>query len=187
MPYRHQTYFEVVHPCYPMIDQDRFLASYCVSPRKAELSSLSNAMAMLGASITEGSTQIEEQCYRNSRTYLEMIESQEDGEGLLSLQALQASLLITLYENKKQNFARAWMSLGRAIRLTLMLGLHRMDLDDPVVLDSGFQSGLPESQNWTEMEERRRTFWVTFNLDWYASVRTGSAMLIEEREVTDSS
>lgn len=170
-----------------MIDPDRFLASYCVSPRKAELSSLSNAMAMLGASITESSSHIEEQCYRNSRTYLEMIESQEDGEGLLSLQALQASLLITLYENKKQNFARAWMSLGRAIRLALMLGLHRMDLDDPVVLDSGFQSGLPDSQNWTEMEERRRTFWVTFNLDWYASVRTGSAMLIEEREVTDSS
>ncbi|KAI9819302.1 MAG: hypothetical protein M1827_007459 [Pycnora praestabilis] len=179
----HNRYFDGVHPYLPMINRDTF-GIMSVSPQQTDLSSLSYAMAMLGASSTEEYTLLEKHCYRRSRADLEMIERQEDGGRLINLQVLQACLLIALYEIKRQNFARAWMSIGRAIRLTLMLGLHKMDLNGPSLSSPGFQPGLPATQDWTEIEERRRTFWVAFNLDWYASIRSGSSMTIEESEIT---
>lgn len=52
-----------------------------------------------------------------------------------------------------------------------MFGLHKMDGNLLTNHDSGFQSGLHPTTDWTQLEERRRTFWVAFNVDWYASSR----------------
>lgn len=52
-----------------------------------------------------------------------------------------------------------------------MFGLHKMDGNLLTIHDSGFQPGLHPTTDWTQLEERRRTFWVAFNVDWYASSR----------------
>ena len=42
---------------------------------------------------------------------------------------------------------------------------------------------LPPPKDWTEREERRRTFWMAFCEDRYASIGTGWPMSIEEQDI----
>lgn len=58
------------------------------------------------------------------------------------------------------------------------IGLHRLD-------GSGLdvKQCLPPPKDWTELEERRRTFWMAFCEDRYASIGTGWPMTIDERDI----
>jgi hypothetical protein len=76
-------------------------------------------------------------------------------------------------------FPRAWLSAGRGVRLAQMMQLHRLD---GVGLD--VKQCLPPPKDWTEREERRRTFWMAFSVDRYASIGTGWPMTIDERDVS---
>lgn len=180
---RHQTYFDWMDYILPMIRRDRFYAALESSPLDPQVNSLSNAIAMLGASFSSDYAHLEEECYHRSRKYLEITERHENEANILSIDALQACVLITWYEFKGKGFARAWMSLGRAIRLAKMLGLHQMDRGDAVMLEAGFQLPFPTTEGQAELEERRRTFWALFIYDAYASARTGSPMTLTASEV----
>jgi hypothetical protein len=59
------------------------------------------------------------------------------------------------------------------------MGLHRVD---GAALE--VKACLAPPQDWTEREERRRTFWMAFCMDKYASIGTGWPMTIDERDVT---
>jgi hypothetical protein len=58
------------------------------------------------------------------------------------------------------------------------MSLHRLD-------GSGLdvKQCFPPSRDWTEGEERRRTFWMAFCEDRYASIGTGWPMTIDERDI----
>ncbi len=56
--------------------------------------------------------------------------------------------------------------------------LHRLD---GVGLD--VKQCLSPPKDWTEREERRRTFWMTFCIDRYASIGTGWPMTYDEKDV----
>ena|SRR5450432_1791860 len=58
------------------------------------------------------------------------------------------------------------------------MGLHRLD-------GSGLdvKQCLPPPRDWTEKEERRRTFWMAFCEDRYASIGTGWPMAIDEKDI----
>ena len=58
------------------------------------------------------------------------------------------------------------------------MGLHRQD---GVGLD--VKQCLPPPRDWTEREERRRTFWMAFCEDRYASIGTGWPMTYDESDV----
>ena len=64
------------------------------------------------------------------------------------------------------------------VRLSHMLGLHRIDGDKADV-----KQILPPPRDWIEKEERRRTFWGAFYADRWASSGTGWPMGIDEKEV----
>lgn len=70
------------------------------------------------------------------------------------------------------------MSLCRAIRVAQMLGLHRVDGDG-----IGAIPLLPSPRDWTEAEERRRTWWVIYCSDRLVSGSTGWPALINEQDV----
>lgn len=55
------------------------------------------------------------------------------------------------------HFPRAWLSTGRAVRLSQMLGLQRLD-------GAGLEvkTCCAPPVDWTEKEERKRTFWMVF-------------------------
>ena len=60
----------------------------------------------------------------------------------------------------------------------LRIGLHRLD---GIGLD--VKQCLPPAKDWTEREERRRTFWMAFCEDRYTSIGTGWPMSIDERDI----
>ena len=101
------------------------------------------------------------------------------GEVFVSLAHAQTWSLTAAYEFKMMYFPRAWMSVGRASRMVLMMGLNRVD---GVGLD--VKQCLPPPIDWTEREERRRTFWMAYCVDRYASIGTGWPMSIDERDVS---
>lgn len=76
-------------------------------------------------------------------------------------------------------FPRAWVSSGKCTRLAQMMLLHRCDGDALEVKRS-----LKPPQDWTDQEERRRTFWAAYCADRYASIGTGWPMTIEEKDVS---
>ncbi|KAI8634600.1 hypothetical protein F5Y19DRAFT_409241 [Xylariaceae sp. FL1651] len=76
-------------------------------------------------------------------------------------------------------FTRAAMSSARAVRLSAMMGLHK--LDSPPDESS---PTLAPPKDWAELEERRRVFWGIFCIDSHASISTGWPHLIDISEVT---
>jgi Fungal specific transcription factor domain len=68
----------------------------------------------------------------------------------------------------------------RSLRI-FRLGLHRLD---GAGLD--VKQCLPPPRDWTEREERRRTFWMSFCEDRYASIGTGWPMTIDEKDILTS-
>lgn len=62
--------------------------------------------------------------------------------------------------------------------ITFRMGLHRLD---GAGLD--VKQCLPPARDWTEREERRRTFWMAFCEDRYASIGTGWPMSFDERDI----
>lgn len=116
--------------------------------------------------------------YARARKYAEQDEMRGFGEGIVTVAHSQCWSLIATYEFKMMYFPRAWMSVGRASRLAQMMSLHRQD---GAALD--VKHTIPPPRDWTDREERRRTFWLAFCQDRYASAGTGWPMTIDERDV----
>lgn len=98
---------------------------------------------------------------------------------MVSVEQAQTWILIATYEFRRMHFHRSWMSTGRAVRLVQMMGLHCMDRtvsDSPPLL-------LPKPKDWTAGEERRRTFWMAFCLDRYASIGHGWPSTVDDKDV----
>ena len=110
---RHYAYFDIAHHTMPIVNQNNFTLEINKLDRPPQVTSLSYAMATLGASLMDGYGHIKERCYQLSRKHYEVCEREEDGANLLSIEALQACILITYYELRGKGFARAWMTLGQ--------------------------------------------------------------------------
>jgi hypothetical protein len=135
-------------------------------------------MWTLAASVTDKYDGLHEHFYQRARKYAQMDEMKGHGESTITLAHCQAWILTATYEFKMMYFPRAWLSSGRAVRFAQMMQLHRLD---GVGLD--VKQCLPPPKDWTEREERRRTFWMAFCIDRYASIGTGWPMTIDERDV----
>lgn len=131
------------------------------------------------ASVTDKYSGLHELFYQRARKYAELEEMKGLGEGIVSVSNCQTWLLIATYEFRMMFFPRAWLSVGKAARLTFMMGLNRLDGPDLEV-----KKTLPPARDWTEKEERRRVFWMTFCVDRYASVGTGWPVVMDERDVS---
>ena len=174
----HHIYFTKVHPSMPMIHRPRYLAAMNLAPNIRPPVCLRYAMWTNVCSVTAKYSSLAEHFYQRARKYAELDEMRGHGESMISVAHSQAWTLIAAYEFKMMYFPRAWLSVGRATRLAQMMGLHRQD---------GFgldvKQCIPPPRDWTEREERRRTFWQCFVHDRCASVGTGWPMTIDERDV----
>lgn len=156
------------------------MAAMNLAPHMRPPVCLRYAMWTLAASIADKYDALQEHFYQRARKYAQSDEMKGHGEGTITLAHCQAWALISTYEFKQMYFPRAWLSSGRSTRLAQMMQLHRLD---GVGLD--VKQCLPPPKDWTEREERRRTFWMAFNIDRYASIGTGWPMTFDERDVGD--
>ncbi|KAK0612934.1 fungal-specific transcription factor domain-containing protein [Bombardia bombarda] len=174
----HQIYFEKIHPSVPMIHKYRYLAAMNLAPNQRPPVCLRYAMWTLACSITEKFQDLKDLFYQRARRYVELDYIKGYGEHIISVAQAQAHILLASYEFKMMHFPRAWMSTGSAVRLCQMIGLHRLD---GAGLD--VKQCLPPPRDWTEREERRRTFWMAFCQDRYASIGTGWPMTVDEKDI----
>ncbi|RYP01289.1 hypothetical protein DL766_003773 [Monosporascus sp. MC13-8B] len=70
------------------------------------------------------------------------------------------------------NFARAWMTLGRAIIMAKIMGLDRMDDHCSVRARWGLPTQLDLPSDAAALEEKRRTFWLLYIFDTFANIKT---------------
>ncbi|KAL2122554.1 hypothetical protein VTJ04DRAFT_3009 [Mycothermus thermophilus] len=174
----HQIYFEKIHPSVPMIHKYRYLAAMNLAHTQRPPVCLRYAMWTLACSVSDKFYTLKDLFYARARKYLESDYIKGYGEHMISLAHAQTHVLLAMYEFKWMYFPRAWMSTGSAVRLAQMISLHRLD---GAGLD--VKQCLPPPRDWTEREERRRTFWMAFTLDRFASIGTGWPMTIDEKDI----
>jgi hypothetical protein len=166
-----------------MIDQIRFRAAASKQGTPtSEFTSLRLAMQMHGASVSIEHTDLHPSLHQRALQSLEKLETDPSSGNMMSIKAVQAWVLVAVYEFKQTLFSRAWMSVGRASRLAQMLELHRIDAGD-------FRAGdgprtLRPASDWAEAEERRRVFWCVFNIDRYSNLGTGWPMSLSTTDVS---
>lgn len=165
-----------------MVNRARFQAEAAAFSPPFNIQALSHAVAALSALTSTEYVSARDRCYNQARELLDLCERQDSGGMLVSINTLQTCVLLALYEFKSPNFARLWMTLGRAIRLCKMMGLDMLDADY-----SGTSAGLskqppqlpfqlPPSSSPAVLEERRRTLWILYIFDVSATIRSPSAI-----------
>lgn len=173
-----RAYFDKVHPSLPMVHAPRYHAAMNLAPHMRPPVCLRYAMWANAAAASDTFDQLHEHFYHRARKYLQQDEMKGHGEAMVTIAHCQTWILCATYEFKMMYFPRAWMSSGRASRMTQMMGLHRID---GAGLD--VKQCLPPPKDWTDQEERRRTFWAAFCIDRYSSIGTGWPMTLEEVDI----
>ena len=163
----------------PMIHRPRYLSNLIAGPSLRPAICLRYMIWCHAASVSDKYFFLHHHFYQRARKYAEADEMKGFGESVISLSHCQAWILIGSYEFRMIYFPRAWLSVGKAARLALMMGLNRLD---GAGLDVK-QTILPP-KDWTEREERRRVFWMAFCTDRYASIGTGWPLVIDENDVS---
>jgi hypothetical protein len=94
--------------------------------------------------------------YRTARSYLNTVEETTP----VSIQVFQSLVLIALYEIGHSIFPTAYLTIGRAARIGILMGVH--DRKNTTQL---FQT----PKTWTYWEEERRTWWAVLILERLAA------------------
>ena len=167
-----------------MINKGRYIHKASNMVAEPAVSSLSWAIWAHGSFFSPNGGSVEKLCYNKARENLLRTEVDSGTTIRMSTETLQASLLIAMYEFKRMYFHRAWINLGRAVRMALIMGLHRKDQSEvPENGSRSRRSSRSEDGDWIDIEEQRRTFWTAFILDRFSNVGTDWPMTIEEKEV----
>lgn len=172
---RDQLYWEKVHHFAPIIHQRRYLSWSRRPDKSAAQTALQYSMWALAASAAPEYTQIDvDRLYRCAARALQVIENTGGPGGLKQfddLEQVQAQLLLSMYELKHIDFRQGWITAGCAFRL-IQFGWFQD-------LISGLNP-FSASMDWTELEEKRRTFWLAYYLDRIISLRSDSSCTFGE-------
>ncbi|RSL91829.1 hypothetical protein CEP51_000089 [Fusarium floridanum] len=170
----HRLFFEFVYHSLPILYQDRFFQEMAMQPRPRPLLALGYAVALVSAAISQPHQHLQREYYALSRKLLEECEMEGDGAEFANLNIFQALLFLLRYEIMASQITRAWMTLGRAIRLASVLNLQKMDRKARVGgTVPGLHVELPLTEDPVLLEERRRSFWCLFILETYVKTRSG--------------
>lgn len=144
-----------------------------VQPHPHPLLALGYAVALVSAAISPPHHNLQKKYYAMTRKLLEECEMIGDGVEFANLNIFQALLFLLRYEIMASQITRAWMTLGRAIRLASVLNLQKMDTRAAGRIVPGLHVELPLTDDPVLLEERRRSFWCLFILETYVKTRSG--------------
>lgn len=167
-----ESYFDRVHPFFPMIDERKFWSTYLYGNRKdSPWLGLLNMVFALGslASLT-ADNEAHYVYFNRSRQHLSL---ESFGSG--NLEVLQALAIMSGYYMHYLNRPNEAHSLmGGTLRMATALGLHREYSERN---DASRQIMTPDEEDSISPEMRRRIWWSLFCLDAWASTTTGRPSL----------
>ncbi|KAI0109771.1 hypothetical protein F4814DRAFT_461028 [Daldinia grandis] len=170
----HQNYFDFIYYYLPFISKERFTAELSTNGNSPAFRALSYAVALMGCTISLQYHHLQNTYYTMARNYAEQCEREATEGGTANLNLFQALIFIIRFEIMDHKLTRAWLTLGRAVRMSKLMGLHQMDQNikhDDSGLDMGLY--LPPTDDPMLMEERRRSFWGLYIFEGFVRVRTG--------------
>lgn len=148
------SYFATTHLWLPIVSRERVHVdlNIPVEGTSADLGLLYLCMRLVGERLPPASQNPQTAFYVAVREYHFFVES----AGILSLQLLQAGILLAVYEFGHAIFPNAYVTIGRCAKIGHAMGIHHGASAPPLL-------GPPAS--WTELEERSRVWWAVFLLD----------------------
>ncbi|KAI0165342.1 hypothetical protein GGR52DRAFT_585386 [Hypoxylon sp. FL1284] len=177
-------YFDRVHHFCPMVHQQRYFVWATQKNPSTARACLRSAMRTLAAVMSAPYGICASVLYVESRHMLEESRRANDTPGtnwpapLVKVEYVQAWILLAHYESLRVYKWQAMMTAGYAFRLIQMYRLHEIDgpRSDGDPLSGGFET----SESFEEIEERRRTFWVAYTLDYFLCWRSGWPLTLYE-------
>ncbi|KAK0741923.1 hypothetical protein B0T21DRAFT_433459, partial [Apiosordaria backusii] len=172
----HEIFFDLTDPTFPIVYRERFVQELSNNTRSDSVRALSYAMALVAITVSSEHAHLEDQCYKSARLYLDRCEPGPANLYFASINTLQALLFVARFDITDSQITKAWMTLGRADRLSNLLKLNQMD-NQEMARGSRSDCGksLPLTKDPLLLEERGRSFWALFILESYASNRSGLA------------
>jgi Fungal specific transcription factor domain len=169
---RDQLYFDRVHKFAPMLHRRRYL-SWANAPSKSHARlCLQHAMWTMAAALSSPFQHIGDSLYQDTKQLMETREPDEKMTETLQIEAVQASIMLCLYEFRRDQTQRSLMRMGHVFRMVQLMRLHTVDSPSSIMEDV------------IEMEERRRTFWMAYVIDGFVSLNTGLPLTLNEQEVS---
>lgn len=156
-------FFDSIHWWMPVISKRGFFAHLLnpLSQRRSGLNLLIICMQLccepdLGSAT---GTHDAKTLYNNAkRLHFEM-----EASGVFSLRLLQAGILIALYELGQAIYPAAYLTVGSCARYATAIGVDQLRDDDTL-------SGYGNSRTLSEVEERRRAWWIILFLDRFLNI-----------------
>jgi hypothetical protein len=171
-----ESYFERVHPFFPIVEEHKFWSTYlCADRRDGPWLALLNmvfALGSLAASTADNETHYI--YFSRSRRHLSL---ESFGSGNLEvLQALAIMSGFYMHYLNRPNEAHSLM--GATLRMATALGLHR-EYTEPSKSNTTRHHNVvaPGEEDSISPEMRRRIWWSLFCLDSWASTTTGRPSL----------
>lgn len=166
-------YFTIVQPWIPMLHEGRFRQRMKNPSERAQLAIILHAMVIavlrfIDFTDSESNIQDVDIICEKSRKIVILT-----GMDNLSVENLQALIILCFNDIGTGRLTRAWPILASLTRTVQYLQLtieSQKNEKEPELRPS---MSLPPASDWLEEEERRRVFWVIFNLDRFCSVTTG--------------
>ncbi|KAK4149833.1 transcriptional activator protein acu-15 [Chaetomidium leptoderma] len=176
-------FFETQHHFLPLIHPASYLRSFHSPAHMRPPMCLQYAIWTVAAHGHPKYGSYYDALYRRARQYLEADELKGHGEHFITIGHAQAWALVATEEARCLMFTRASMSSARSIRLTGMMGLHRLD-NTLAEEELPMAPMIAPPRSWVELEERRRLFWGGFCIDSYANISAGWPTLIDVHQIT---
>ncbi|KAB8345946.1 hypothetical protein FH972_022998 [Carpinus fangiana] len=139
---------------------------------------LQHAMWTVAASVSAHPSELRKRLYRETQSSLDLFGTTCDLDQPFPIKIAQAWLLLAIYDFTRVHYRSGWMSTGRAYRIIQLMKLHEFDTVDNAL------EGLETPLEWTEREEKRRTFWTAYVFDAFANLHQGLPLTFQEHKVT---
>ena len=185
-----QVYFDRVHPVLPIIYHRRYFSWADKEHPGATRACLRSAMRAMAAAMSAPGRRFCDQLYTETCDLLEAhkVGSKAD----ISIEYVQAWLLLAHYELLRVGDYQAMLTAGRCLRLVLMARLSDIDAPGRDGVDSAQASPvLLYRENvcgdtFSIVEEQRRVFWLSFCLDRSLCLRNEYPLTLQEDMVSAS-
>lgn len=172
-----ESFFERVHPFFPMVDEDTFWQSHLSQVRKDSswLGLLNMILALGSVAAHTADSEAHTVYFERARAHINPKFETFGNPNIEILQALGMMGGYYMHYLNRPNEADALM--GATLRVACALGVHREYMDTSITNSKGNPVDSETPRRVLTADTRRRTWWSLFCLDTWATTTTGRPSL----------